>query len=131
MKDQGIEGEWETFNAMAQRDGKELVLEMLEFGTLTSHVNPSLPPTSNIKWPYNLMVARVKQTWSAKQQGTKETTHEEREEEDEENAAEVKREYDRITGGVPGLIVPPKASAPPAAAAPAPLTGGGEPKEAG
>ena len=131
VKDEGIEGEWETFNAMAARDGHDLVIEMLEYGTLTSRVNPNLPPHTKIQHPFNLLVARVKQVWSSKKQGTVETTHRTDEETNEDNAAEVQREYDSITGGVPGLGVPPKASVPAPAATPAPLAGGGAPVAAG
>ena len=130
VKDEGIEGEWETFHAAAARDGEQLVLECLEYGTMTSHVNPKLPPTTKIKWPYTLMVARVKQVWSSKRQGTEETTHRKDEESNGDNAAEVQREYDNITGGVPGLGVPPKASVPAPAATPAPLADGGQPQPA-
>ena len=77
------------------------------------------------------MVARVKQTSSANKKGTDLTTHGADEAVDEDNTAEVQREYSSITGAVPGLAAPPKASAPSSAATPAPRVSGGGPEDTG
>ena len=47
---------WISFKEAADRDGEEVVLEMIEAGTIPSRKNPKLPPSSKVPYPKNMQV---------------------------------------------------------------------------
>lgn len=65
---ESTEGEWVSFNFLANRDGRDLVLEYIETGAVKTRPNPKLRGGSRIKWPENLELAFVSEKWSSGRQ---------------------------------------------------------------
>ena len=111
-----LEGEWETWKAAADRDGADVVKDMIDFGTMIAKENPNLPPHSKIKAPYNLIVARVRVKWSSNKRKAEETNHEEHDEPELEALEELETEMANITGGIRNEQIAPRTVATPAVA---------------
>ena len=64
VKEEGIEGEWESYRAAITRDGQDVIDEKLTFGSMIKRRDPDLPPTSQVKEPWCWQVARKREGWS-------------------------------------------------------------------
>ena len=112
---EGKQGEWMTYREACNKDGEDVVAEMVAYGTLTCRRNPNLPPTSRIPEPFCNQVAYVKETWSgARVAHTVETIgsdHEDgddREDDPEDEQQQFQnfdKKFQQITGGVPRLAL--------------------------
>ena len=59
VRDKETDEGWVSWSKAIQQEGEEVLLELVESGSIESRRHPKLPPTTTIKYPNNLQVYMV------------------------------------------------------------------------